>query len=158
MKLGRWCKVHDFSSHHGLICAGCGIPKRGTPARYVFDFWRHVEKTETCWVWKGRVKHDGYGQGDVAWPSRTPHRISFFMSRGYWPKPPNEVDHLCHNRLCVRPEHLAEVTRQENLKRRLCAGKCRKGHVMDEANRITYPSGSRCKTCYEARVSVPRLG
>jgi len=30
-----------------------------------------------------------------------------------------QVDHLCRNRICVRPDHLEEVTQQENIRRAL---------------------------------------
>lgn len=148
-----YCTTHQYTAYRGLVCAVCGLPRRGTPSRYVFDFWRHVDKMDPsgCWIWRGRVKHDGYGQGDLVWPSRTPHRISFFLANGYWPAKPNEVDHICHNKLCVRPDHLREVTHKTNMDCRRNSGKCKKGHDLSVTGRL-HPCGVRyCGTCYDAR-------
>lgn len=26
------------------------------------DFWKHIEKTETCWLWRGGLTSTGYGR------------------------------------------------------------------------------------------------
>jgi len=80
-------------------------------------FWSKVDKSETCWNWTRSVSvHGGYGQVWIenAGESKVvymAHRLSFFMAYGY---APDEVDHECGNRKCVRPDHLRAVTRKQN--------------------------------------------
>lgn len=167
MKLDRRCRPsHKFTEYRGLLCADCGIPKFGTPSRYIFDFWRHVNKSGSlpdnkpelgnCWLWMGRVKHDGYGQANVCWPSRTPHRIAFYLANGYWPQAPLEVDHLCKRRLCCRPTHLEAVTKKENHKRKWATKTtCKRGHPLADPNLYYYNTKlrgrvRRCLTCIKA--------
>jgi DNA (cytosine-5)-methyltransferase 1 len=68
-------------------------------------FWRRVEKTDTCWLWKGAVKDTGYG---VFWYNQRverAHRVSWEMHHG--PIPEGKcVLHTCDVRICVNPDHL----------------------------------------------------
>jgi hypothetical protein len=73
------------------------------------------------------------------------------------------VDHLCRNRMCVRPDHLAAVTQQVNSWRgeNCMRGICRQGHELTEDN--VYRYGSRdgyiqtvCKTCKNAKRAAKR--
>ena len=78
-------------------------------------FWKHVDKTDTCWNWTGG-KTEGYGMFRVSnYPRkmRGAHRVSYEMHAG--PIPAGKViDHRCRNRLCVRPDHLRVVTQKQN--------------------------------------------
>src|SRR3981189_390639 len=40
---------------------GFAVPKQ-PPGVKPPEFWSLVKKTETCWLWMGRVNPDGYGQ------------------------------------------------------------------------------------------------
>lgn len=53
----------------------------------------------------------GYGMFSVSDESKFPraHRYSFKAHYG-WISSAHEVDHICHERLCVNPEHLRQVT------------------------------------------------
>lgn len=168
MQMSQKCKRgnHEYTKCHGTICAVCDLPRKGTPARHLYNFWRHVDKNGPiparrqdlgcCWVWTGSVKHDGYGQADLVWPSRTPHRISFYLSNGYWPKEPMEVDHLCRNRLCVRPTHLQEVTNFENHQRRRVEA-CNRGHEYTPENTYVVPGSKNkryCRICIKLRSDM----
>ena len=76
-------------------------------------FWSKVEKTPTCWLWRGGLHGHGYGQ--VRWDGRRQkaHRVSYQMFNG--PIPDGlELDHLCRTRACVRPDHLEAVTHRTN--------------------------------------------
>lgn len=76
-------------------------------------FWSKVEKTEECWNWTAAKHGQGYGlikKGDT---SVRAHRISVLMSGREIPDGYN-VDHLCRNTSCVRPDHLEVVTSKEN--------------------------------------------
>lgn len=69
-----------------------------------------------CWEWVGTHAARGYGQLKVAGVRRLAHRVVYELLKG--PIPHGlELDHLCHNRNCVRPNHLEPVTHQENMLR-----------------------------------------
>ena len=80
----------------------------------VIAFWSHVEKTDGCWNWTGAKQPNGYGRFHNPQGSYLAHRISYELTTGR-PVPDGLlVDHVCHNRLCVRPSHLRPATRKQN--------------------------------------------
>jgi hypothetical protein len=32
-----------------------------TPEQYAADFWKRVDKTDSCWLWTGALHSAGYG-------------------------------------------------------------------------------------------------
>ena len=76
-------------------------------------FWAKVEKTETCWLWSAWL--DGHGYGRVRFNGKpTPaHRLSYLIHVGEVPDG-FMIDHICHNRRCVNPDHLRTVTNKQN--------------------------------------------
>lgn len=78
-------------------------------------FWKHVNKTESCWLWTGPSTGSGnrYGQAFSNGKKVRAHRVSYEME--YGPIPPGMViDHTCHAPKCVRPSHLQAVTQKQN--------------------------------------------
>lgn len=81
-------------------------------------FWAKVEKTQTCWLWKGKPTPDGYGMFHIGkFQSKTnllAHRAAFLILHGRLPIP-NGL-HKCNTRLCVRvgPGHVYEGTMGNN--------------------------------------------
>ena len=78
-----------------------------------------VEKTDTCWVWKGQILHKrgGYGvfyDASLGKKIRAHHYLVPILPSG---SPKMEYDHLCGNPACVNPEHLEMVTAEENRRR-----------------------------------------
>ena len=90
-----------------------------TPARAA-RFWSKVEKSESCWEWRGARTNQGYGSG-AQWTDSdgkphtiSAHRMAFKLSNG--PIPEGKViDHICRNRGCVNPDHLRAVTHKQNM-------------------------------------------
>ncbi|MDT0223491.1 HNH endonuclease signature motif containing protein [Gordonia sp. AC31] len=114
-------------------------------------FWSRVEKSDGCWLWRGSSTIWGYGQFNHSHPGLTKraHKLSWESSNG--PVPDGLVlDHLCRNRMCVRPDHLEPVTNRENVlrgvgitaqnaRRELCVN----GHQLDDRR--------LCSTCQKRK-------
>lgn len=71
-------------------------------------FWRHVDKTDGCWLWTAYVGTHGYGAigaGGKHGEILLAHRVSWELHNG--PVPEGRfILHRCDNRKCVRPDHL----------------------------------------------------
>lgn len=116
-------------------------------------FERSVEKTEECWIWRGRIGSNGYGHFTVKRMPFTAHRVAYTLAKG-----PIEdglvIDHLCRNRACVNPDHLEPVTQAENVQRglrgrlRTIRTHCPKGHAIEGYNAMPAKRGDpRCRQC-----------
>ncbi len=82
------------------------MPKNINP----IAFGAKINKTETCWLWTGRIEHKGYG----TFGQTGAHKISFELANGKVPKG-LVLDHICRVRHCVNPDHLRIVTRGQNV-------------------------------------------
>lgn len=113
-------------------------------------FISHVEKADNdCWNWTAYINTGGYGMfGLENAKTILAHRWMYAYMYGNL-TPGKFIDHLCSNRRCVNPDHLEEVTRQENIKRASERQKCCKhGHLYDKANTILNKRGiRRCRIC-----------
>jgi hypothetical protein len=69
-----------------------------------------------CWNWMGGTRRAGYGSWHYNGVERPAHRIVYEWLVGPIAEG-LELDHLCENRRCVRPEHLEPVTPEENKRR-----------------------------------------
>lgn len=119
----RGCTRPTF---HGGRCEGHDIlwmmnkMKAGGP---VDRFLRQTARSTTgCLVWTGGTDRYGYGKMTFRregrrryWPA---HRFAFVLKEGPWTLTPElDLDHTCRSILCVTPEHLEAVSREENLDR-----------------------------------------
>lgn len=88
-------------------------------AKDTLRFWSRVKKTRTCWLWVGARASRGYGLFVYDGRRGYAHRFSYELHVGAIPVGLT-VDHVyprCTSKLCVRPNHLELVTRQENSRR-----------------------------------------
>lgn len=76
-------------------------------------FWAKVHKTETCWEWVGGKQPRGYGTFGVEGKIKLAHRVAWEWLRGPIPEG-MVIDHICHNRSCVNPDHLRVATIKQN--------------------------------------------
>jgi hypothetical protein len=69
-----------------------------------------------CWTWQGKPNKKGYGRVTVA-PKQWEyvHRLVYLALVGEIPD--ETLDHLCLNTLCVNPDHLEPVSREEHARR-----------------------------------------
>lgn len=104
-----------------------------------------------CWEWLGDITIHGYSRlGRIH-----AHRIAYEDSKGAIPRGLS-IDHLCHNKICVNPEHLEAVPLWVNQHRKrihtLLFGwgtHCNRGHLMDDMNTVWRPNGAgrQCRIC-----------
>lgn len=119
-------------------------------------FWTKVDKSGECWRWKGAVTTNGYGSCTnylaPAAERRTihAHRLSLLIASVAMPAG-LQVDHLCRNKLCVRPDHMEMVTQAENLRRRDWGPTCINGHPWEHETTHVRTNGQRvCRPCMAA--------
>lgn len=127
-------------------------------------FWARVEQSGDCWSWTGAKNDRGYGQIRVDGRIVYAHRFSYQVHLGSIPDS-LQIDHLCRNRSCVRPDHLEPVTSAENTRRGEPASRtqCPRGHAYDEANtgRSARTGRRFCKACHSffaSRTKARRRG
>lgn len=76
----------------------------------------------SCWVWIGRRLPDGYGLINIRREGKhkamRAHRVAYEEFTGGRLSTDDEIDHTCHLRCCINPDHLRKVGRLENLANR----------------------------------------
>jgi hypothetical protein len=142
-------------------------PRKPTIAE---KFWARVDKTDTCWNWRGERDGHGYGRLHLIGGKRTfAHRLSLTLHGIDIPKG-LVIDHLCRNPLCVNPAHLRTVDIRTNTLvnsvavTAINAAKthCIRGHEFTAENTYVPPSkspnGRTCRTCRTLadKARVPR--
>lgn len=76
---------------------------------------RLIEKTDKCWLWKGRLNSTGYGgitYNNTKWLA---HRLAWVLANGIAIEKGVVVRHKCDNPRCVNPEHLCLGEQLDNV-------------------------------------------
>ncbi|MEW2011509.1 HNH endonuclease signature motif containing protein [Microbacterium sp. NPDC078814] len=68
---------------------------------------------EGCWAWSGAHANTGYAQVRENKKLHYVHRLVYAFHNGSVPDG-MVVDHKCHNRGCINPEHLQAVSPKQN--------------------------------------------
>lgn len=94
-------------------------------------FWSKVRVPENqvdCWEWTVGTNANGYGRYCSGSRKIAAHRFAYELVKG--PVPDGlVVRHLCHNRLCCNPNHLAAGTSKDNAQDAIEAGRFTRGSV-----------------------------
>jgi len=118
--------------------------------------WERIEPTDTCWLWRGYIDPDGYGQ----YLGRPAHRVVYerlicALSKDL------QLDHRCRNLICVNPAHLEPVTQLENMLRALPHRRpkthCVHGHEYT-ADDFDSKGHRACRKCKRIRSQQEREG
>ena len=92
-----------------------------------------------CWVWIGTISEEGYGIIFLNKKNLRAHRVSYSIFKENI-KEKMQINHACHNRSCVNPEHLEQVTHAKNGSREKAnhynarLTHCRRGHEFSKEN------------------------
>lgn len=116
-----------------------------------------------CWEWTGYTPPSGYASSSFNYKKMYIHRVVLELSGVEIPDG-MQVDHVCRNRKCCRPNHLDVVTGAENLRRGNGASAvnfrkttCKHGHPLFGDNVRIRKSGKRqCMECQRQHDSVER--
>lgn len=124
--------------------SGCAL-NPPSPPHFMMDrlrrrehsFWDRVEKTATCWIWKGGQNSSGYGLIRLCEGGRRrslqAHRVAFALHRGVMPDGEQLLRHRCDRPECVRPDHLGLGDHRDNVRDRVERGRCARGEANGRA-------------------------
>ncbi len=119
------------------------LPIPEVPAEVLARIMARVEfePNTGCWLWAGALTSAGYGNAYLLGGYRLVHRV-MYRSAGHI-QGDEVLDHKCHTRACVNPDHLRPMSRGENVLApgslaptalNLLKTHCARGHPYDEAN------------------------
>jgi hypothetical protein len=102
------------------------------------------ESEDGCWVWTGATVGEGYGVIGRFGERIYSHRLSYETFVGPIPEG-HYVDHMCHNKGCINPQHLRPATPKQNLEHL----RSRKDWTATGVRGVTY---DRSRGLYVAKV------
>lgn len=80
-------------------------------------FLAKIDKGDDCWEWTAAASRNGYGAMGFHGKIVYAHRFAYALANGECAND-LEIDHRCHNKLCVNPAHLQQVNNQQNQENR----------------------------------------
>lgn len=121
--------------------------------------WNKVVKGPSendCWGWTDILSEAGYAYFAVGGRKGSKflaHRLLYELVVGPIPNG-KELDHLCRNRWCVRPDHQQPVTRHTHIlrgetiaARNAAVTHCPQGHPYNIFNTYYYHGQRYCRAC-----------
>lgn len=116
-----------------LVVVGPLTERSAVEALVRFDasrFWRHVQKSDGCWLWNGSTASKGYGAAYISarcypFVRIYAHRFSWILANGADIPADREICHRCDVPLCVNPEHLFLGTSSDNARDAFSKGRRR---------------------------------
>ena|SRR3990167_6885578 len=107
---------------------------------------------DECWQWSW-ANFKEYGIITYLGKNIKVHRFAYELRYGQLTSG-LELDHICRNTSCFNPQHLEQVTHQENMIRSIpyriyeIKEECPQGHLYSGYNLYISPSGQRvCREC-----------
>lgn len=132
--------ARGMCSTHYMQQRRAGLLPIGTRARGTMGerFLNHIDKTDSCWNWLGRLVGKGYGTisiGGKGSKQQLVHRFSYEHHKGPIPEG-MVIMHKCDNPRCVNPDHLEAGTQSQNIKDAFARGRkvCKASGVRGEAH------------------------
>ena len=130
-----------------------------------------VEKTDSCWLWRGALNSRGYGSMGFMKRGWLAHRLSYTVFKGDIPDG-LFVCHSCDNPPCVNPDHLWVGTASDNQRDAVSKGRaafidsphfrlrshCKYGHEYSVVGVFEYvkSDGRVSRSCMECRRDSDR--
>lgn len=111
------CSSHYQRWRRGSDLSAPVAQRLKSPEERVSEWTR---RAGDCTLWTGSHNNAGYGQMRDGGRSVLVHRWSYEQANG--PIPHGlDIDHICHNTLCINPNHLRLATRKQNAEHKLKA-------------------------------------
>ena len=107
-----------------------------------------------CWAWLGKIGTHGYAHmsyrvGPQRRVTRNAGKVMWEIENSLEFPKHLELDHLCHSRWCVNPDHLRALTHSENIRGRLPFKQtkdfCKNGHELNVVGRAI--GNGQCLIC-----------
>jgi hypothetical protein len=109
-------------------------------------FERNSEEINNCLIWNKATNSSGYPQTKIKDPvtgksgTMSVHRFVYGLRSGdKLDKHDHQVSHICHNKLCIRFEHLCYETPSNNIQRKECLKKGACDHHGNQPDCIINP-------------------
>ena len=115
-------------------------------------FWVRVEKTPTCWLWRGATNSSGYGVMQKDGRRIRAHRFAYELTYGAIPEGLFAC-HRCDNPLCVRPDHLFLGTPADNAHDMIRKGR----HVWFPVDKPAPPRSARGEQHGRAKLTAEQV-